>query len=170
MRASPDPRDDEHPGRAGQVIAGLVVVAFGALVLWASQDLEVQSGYAGVGPGALPRITGTLLLILGGVLVWQAWTTGFPGVDEDAERELGFYWPGFLQVSFGLLAYAFLIEPAGFPLASTVLFAAVARGFGSRRWLRDGVVGLVLALAVYALFSIGLKIQLPVGPFTFLLP
>ena len=176
MQASPPrpadrtdhPGHSDRPGRTGQLIVGLVVVVFGILVLWASQDLEIQSGYAGVGPGALPRVTGTLLLILGAVLVRQAWTTGLPGIDEPAERALGFHWPGFRWVSAGLLANAWLIEPAGFPLASTGLFAAVARGFGSRRWLRDALIGLTLALAVYLMFSVGLKTQLPVGPFTFL--
>ena len=61
MQASPPrpadrtdhPGHSDRPGRTGQLIVGLVVVVFGILVLWASQDLEIQSGYAGVGPGAL---------------------------------------------------------------------------------------------------------------------
>ncbi len=158
------------PARPGQVAVGLVIIAFGALVLWAARDLEVQAGYAGVGPGALPRITGALLILLGAVLAWQAWRQGFAGVDEAAERALGFHWPNFGWVSFGLLSYALLIETAGFPAVSMVLFAAVARAFGSRRWLRDAAVGLGLALLVYLLFSVGLRIQLPVGPFDFLRP
>lgn len=157
-------------GRTGQLLVGLAVLLFGALVLWAAGDLPFEAGYAGIGPGALPRITGILLLVCGVMLIWLAWTRGFPGVDEAAERALGFHWPGFLWVSGGLLAYGLLIEPASFIVASTVLFAMVARGFGSRRLLRDALIGLVLALAVYGMFSIGLKIQLPVGPFDFLRP
>jgi len=164
------PESSPPEGRAGQVVVGAVVLGFGALVLWAASDLSVEAGYAGIGPGALPRITGILLLLLGAVLVWQAWTRAFPGVDEKEERALGFHWPGFLWVSGGLIAYGLLIEPASFIVASTVLFAMVARGFGSHRPLRDALIGLALALAVYGMFSVGLKIQLPVGPFEFLRP
>ena len=170
-RPSPTtPAPAPHEGRTGQVLVGLFVLAFSALVLWAATDLPFESGYAGIGPGALPRITGILLLICGVILVWQAWTRGFPGVNEAEERALGFYWPGFLWVSGGLLVYGLLIEPASFIVASTLLFAMVARGFGSRRLLRDVLIGLALSLTVYGLFSIGLKIQLPVGPFEFLRP
>ena len=164
------PPESPPEGRSGQVLVGLFVLAFGAIVLWAATDLPFESGYAGIGPGALPRITGILLLVCGAILVWQAWRRGFPGVDEAAERALGFHWAGFLWVSGGLLAYGLLVEPASFIVASTALFAMVARGFGSRRLLRDVLIGLVLSLAVYGLFSVGLKIQLPVGPFEFLRP
>lgn len=157
-------------GRLGQVAVGLLVVLVGAGILVAATDLPVQAGYAGIGPGALPRLVGAVLMVLGLMLTWQAWTRGFDGVDEAAERALGFDAAGFLWLSAGLVVYGLLIERASFIVASTLLFAMTARGFGSRRWLRDGVIGIVLALLVYLMFSVGLKIQLPVGPFEFLRP
>lgn len=157
-------------GRAGQIVVGVLVVLLGAGVLWIALDLPAQAGYAGIGPGALPRVVGAVLLILGIMLTWQAWRQGFDGVDEAAERALGFDRRGFLWVSGGLIAYGLLVERASFIVASTLLFAMTARGFGSRRPLFDVVVGLVLAAAVYLMFSVGLKIQLPVGPFEFLRP
>jgi putative tricarboxylic transport membrane protein len=44
-----------------------------------------------------------------------------------------------------------------------VFFVAVARVLGSRSLIRDAVVGLVLALAVYVLFDRLLGISLPPG-------
>ena len=41
----------------------------------------------------------------------------------------------------GIIAYGLLVERAGFIIASTLLFVMVARGFGSRRWLLNAVVG-----------------------------
>jgi putative tricarboxylic transport membrane protein len=157
-------------GRTGQIAVGVIVILFGAGVLWAAADLPVQAGYAGIGPGALPRIVGAVLLILGAMLTWQAWRRGFDGVDEAAEHELGFDRRSFFWVSAGLIVYGVLVERASFIVASTLLFALTARGFGSRRWLHDGLIGLALAVIVYLLFSVGLKIQLPVGPFEFLRP
>ena len=45
-----------------------------------------------------------------------------------------------------------LIHSAGFLIAAAVLFGCVARGFGSRRWLRDGAFGLLLGLGVFLFF------------------
>ncbi len=157
-------------GRTGQVVVGLIVVAIGAGILWVASDLPAQAGYAGIGPGALPRVVGSVLLLLGLLLTVQAWRRGFDGHDEAAERALGFDRAGFAWVSGGLVGYGLLVEPASFIVASTLLFAMTARGFGSRRPVFDVIVGLLLAAAVYAMFSLGLKIQLPVGPFEFLRP
>ncbi len=153
----------QHRPAAGQVATGVVVVLFGIGVLAAGAGLPVEAGYAGVGPGALPLIVGIGLTVLGVLLTWQAWRHGFDDIDEAAERAAGFDWPGFLWVSAAILAYGLLVERAGFVLASTLLFAMVARGFGSRRVVRDLVAGLLVAGAVYLLFAAGLNINLPAG-------
>ena len=56
-----------------------------------------------------------------------------------------------------------LIGTAGFVIAGTILFACVARGFGSRRTARDAALGVVLALAIYLFFVRFLNVGLPAG-------
>ena len=56
-----------------------------------------------------------------------------------------------------------LIERAGFIIASAVLFVCVAYGFGSRRYLRDGIIAILLAIVVYIGFTRGLSLPLPAG-------
>jgi putative tricarboxylic transport membrane protein len=56
-----------------------------------------------------------------------------------------------------------LIGWAGFVIAGTALFWCVARGFGSRRTLRDAVIGLALALGIYLFFVKLLNVNLPAG-------
>jgi putative tricarboxylic transport membrane protein len=51
-------------------------------------------------------------------------------------------------------------------LSSTILFVLVAIGFGSRRYLRDGLVGLALSAVAYVTFVYGLGLKLPAGSFT----
>lgn len=148
------------PGQVG-VAAG--VAAIGALVLWGSFYLPTGGGYAQVGPGVVPRIVGTLTLFLGILLLREAFTGGFRGVDEEAEVHLPMDWIAFGWVSAGIIAYGLLIEHAGFIISSTLLFVLVARGFNSRRWLLNAVVGLVLAFVVYAIFNFGLGLTLPAG-------
>jgi putative tricarboxylic transport membrane protein len=48
-------------------------------------------------------------------------------------------------------------------IASAVLFCCVAYGFGSRRYLRDAAIALLLAIIVYVGFTRGLNLPLPAG-------
>jgi putative tricarboxylic transport membrane protein len=77
----------------------------------------------------------------------------------------GFNRPSFLLVIAAIGGQAALLRPAGFVISSAVLFVLVARAFGSRRVVRDVLVGLALATAVFLAFSRGLGVTLPGGPF-----
>ena len=148
---------------AGQVAVAAGVGVIGALILGGSFFLPTGGGYAQVGPGVVPRVVGTVLLILGAFLLREAFTGGFSGVDEEAEAKLPMDWPAFAWVSGGIIAYGLLVEPAGFVIASTILFVMVARGFSSRRWLLNAITGLVLAIVVFVIFNYGLGLTLPPG-------
>lgn len=151
----------------GQVAVALGVTAIGVAVLAGSFFLPTGGGYAQVGPGMVPRIVGAFALALGLLLLRECFTGGFRGVDEAAEARLPMDWRSFAWVSGGIVGYGLVIERAGFVLASTLLFVMVARGFASRRWLGNAIVGLVLAVIVFAVFNYGLGLTLPRGPFTF---
>jgi putative tricarboxylic transport membrane protein len=57
------------------------------------------------------------------------------------------------------------IKMLGFILASTVLFWAVAMAFGSRKYVRDVVLALVVSSVAYFVFTKLLNLQLPAGIF-----
>ena len=148
---------------AGQVATAAGVLVLGGLILWGSFNLPTGGGYAQVGPGVVPRIVGAGILVLGAWLLYEAFSGGFRGIDEEAEARLPMHWASFAWVSGGIIAYGLLIERLGFILASTLLFVMVARGFGSRRWLLNVMSGVLLAAAVYAIFTYGLGLMLPAG-------
>ena len=156
--------------RAGQVAVAAGVVALGGLMLLGSYHLPTGGGYAQVGPGVVPRIVGVGLLALGALLVREALADGFSGLDEEGERRLGMDWAAFAWITAGIIAYGLASVRAGFVLSSVVLFVLVARGFGSRRWLMNTVIGALLAAAVFALFNYGLGLTLPAGVLAPLLP
>ena len=52
---------------------------------------------------------------------------------------------------------------AGFMLAQAALFTCIARGFGSKRYLRDFAIGLALGAAVFLFFVKFLNVNLPPG-------
>lgn len=63
-------------------------------------------------------------------------------------------WRAVAPVAAGLVAFLLLLEPAGFIMAATVLFAAVSR---------RPVVGLMFSTLVYLVFTHGLDLALPAG-------
>lgn len=159
-----------QPRPRGQIAVSVGVLALGALVIAGSWELPAGGGYAQVGPGVVPRIVGGVLLLLGAMLLREALTGGFRGVDEEAEVHLPMDWGAFGWVTAGIILYGLLVERAGFLIASTLLFVTVARGFASRRWLSNAAIGLVVAAFIFAIFNYGLGLQLPAGVFRGVLP
>jgi putative tricarboxylic transport membrane protein len=159
-----------QPRPKGQIAVSIGVLILGVLVLAGAWSLPAGGGYAQVGPGVVPRVVGAGLLLLGAMLLREALTGGYHGVDEEAEVHLPMNWKAFAWVSGGILVYGLLVERAGFLIASTLLFIAVARGFASRRWVLNAFIGLVVAAFIFATFNYGLGLELPAGVLAGVLP
>jgi putative tricarboxylic transport membrane protein len=154
----------------GQIALSAGMLLLGGAILYGALDLPAGGGYAQVGPGVVPRFVGGAIVLLGALLMREALTGGFRGVDEEAEVHLPMNWAAFAWITGGIILYGLLVERAGFLLASTLLFMAVARGFASRRWLLNAVVGFAVAAFIFAVFNYGLGLQLPPGVLRAVLP
>ena len=142
------------------------VLALGAFSLVTALRLPSTGGYSGIGPNAIPIAVAGCLAALGIWLLVEALAGGWRARMSDDPHERGehaFHAPAFGWVTAGLFAQMALIHTAGFVLAAAALFACVARGFGSLRPLRDGVIGLGLGLAVFLFFVKFLNVGLPAG-------
>lgn len=148
------------------VILSLGVMALGIAAATVALSLPSAGGYSRIGPNLMPVVISFALILLGAVLLYECFTGGWRArtPDDAAERgEHPFLPAAFGWVSAGLFAQMALIHSAGFVLAAAALFACVARGFGSRRWLRDGAIGLLLGLGVFLFFVRFLNVNLPAG-------
>jgi putative tricarboxylic transport membrane protein len=153
-------------GNKAEVALSLGVLALGAGAAAVTAQLPSEGGYAHVGPNFFPALTSAGLVILGGWLLYEALAGGWKNRGPDDARERGehpFDAAAFGWVSAGLFAHMALIGWAGFVVAGTLLFAAVARGFASRRPLRDLALGVVLSLAIFLFFVKFLNVNLPAG-------
>jgi len=147
--------------RSGAEIAlSLGVVALGIGVAAVTATLPSEGGYAGIGPNFIPAVVAAGIIALGIWLSVEAFAGGWRKRDEPAET---FRASPFLWVTAGLFAHMVLIGWAGFVIAGTVLFACVARGFGSRRVARDIAIALALTLGIYLFFVKLLSVNLPAG-------
>jgi putative tricarboxylic transport membrane protein len=149
-----------------QIALSVGVLALGIGAAAVTATLPSEGGYAGIGPNFIPAVVSAGIVLLGAWLSAEAFTGGWrkAPADDPAERgEHPFDARAFGWVSAGLFIQMALIGAAGFVLATTVLFACVARGFGSRRPGRDAAIGLVLTLGVYLFFVQLLNVNLPAG-------
>lgn len=134
----------------GSLAVGLGAVAAAAEAL----TFQVHFPTDPLGPAAFPLV-GAGLVALGALSLWRDPTVAAPWPAREGARRIGL-----ATVSF--LAYALLLAPLGFVVATTLEFAALASLFGGRG-ARSLVAGLAFALALFALFVYALGLPLPLG-------
>jgi putative tricarboxylic transport membrane protein len=144
--------------RVGEAILGGGVLALGLFIAVETAQLEVAASNATIGPRLFPFLIATGLIVVGLLVLREAF---FGHVAHERGFELD--WVAVALVSAGLIAQLLLLETVGWILATTLLFVAVARAFGSRRLLLDAGIGLVLASLAFAIFNYGLGLSLPIG-------
>ena len=72
-------------------------------------------------------------------------------------------WRSVALIGVGVASNLVLAEPAGFLLASALLFWFVARAFDERHPLRDAAFAVGISVSAYVLFTYALQLPLPAG-------
>jgi putative tricarboxylic transport membrane protein len=118
-----------------------------------------------VGPAAVPVVVGGLLVVVSVFLAVDVLRggRGEPEGGEDIELGGGTDWRTVAIVAAAFLANALLIEPLGWPVSGAILFWGAAFALGSRHYIRDAAIAVVLGVGSWYLFVLGLGISLPVG-------
>jgi putative tricarboxylic transport membrane protein len=155
----------KHRLNPGELLISLALIAIGSFVVFETQGIAETQGFAQVGPRLFPNMIGAGLTLCGTWLGWQALTGGWRNVPLDEGEHDAPDWLAFAIISAGIILHMVLIGWAGFIIASTLLFAFIARGFGSKRPVRDVAIGAVIAILAFLLFTQGLGLNLPKGPF-----
>lgn len=139
--------------------AVIIGVGLGALALVVALNTSGLGGgaYSRVGPAAFPY---AMAIALAGLSLWTiiaALRGSFPERDHDESAPI-------VWIVGGLAAQMLLLDSAGFSIATGILFAATARAFGRGPLWKTIPLGIVISLAVWALFTLVLKLSLPAGP------
>jgi putative tricarboxylic transport membrane protein len=143
----------------------LGVVVLGAFVLLQATSIDAPATSNALGPRFFPTCIGILLIACGAWLAVDVWRGGRGEMEagEDVDLARSSDWRSVAAVSAAFLLHAALIGPLGWPIAGAVLFWGVAVSLGSRAWVRDLAVSVVLAFGVYAIFTHALGVYLPPG-------
>ena len=154
--AGPQTNERRRPDRAALLIAaGLLVLA--AIVAWDTTRLAAGGAYARVGPQTIPYAIACCLAGLGIWTIFAALRGDFPERHTQEARPV-------LWIVGGLVMQIVLLRVTGFSIATGVLFALVARGFGERRLWLSLPSGILIAAVVWLVFARGLQLSLPAGP------
>jgi putative tricarboxylic transport membrane protein len=149
-----------------QYVVCVVCVVVGAFLIYDAVTLE--AGFAKVdpvGPKLFPIAIGVILIALAAVLA-VAIPRGSIG-EADAGEDVDPTVPGDWR-TVGLLVALFvglilLVNPLGWVITSTLFFGGAATILGSRHYVRNIAIGIVLALVSFYGFYSGLGIPLPAG-------
>lgn len=141
---------------AGLVIA-LILLILAGLVWWDMTKLQILSPYD-LGPKVMPIVVSGCLAILAIGNAISAFRGELPARDS-------LDWRPIILILGGLAALILLIRfGGGFIIGTALLFATTSAAFGRRAFLVDLLIGFVLAVLVYVLFSKLLALSLPAGP------
>lgn len=145
-----------RPDWATLVIATVLAVAAG-VIFWDASRLPQAGGYGGVGPADVPRWVASALLALA---IWSAIAAFRDGAEPRAKSAPG----PVLWIVLGLMLQLLLLKVAGFSIATGLLFAGAAAGFGKRNFLITLPIGIALGAFIFAVFGGLLELSLPAGP------
>ena len=118
-----------------------------------------------VGPATVPLVVGGLLVIVAGFLAVDVWRggRGEPEGGEDVELTGGSDWRTIAILVAAFVVNALTIESLGWAISGAILFWGSAFALGSRHYIRDAVIAIVLSVGSWYLFVLGLGVSLPVG-------
>jgi putative tricarboxylic transport membrane protein len=140
------------------IFAGIALLFFAAIVIADAAGQTIEAAY-GLGPAAMPYVVGSGLAVLGLAHVVVAFRDGLPK-PEAADRS------ALLWIGGGLIGLiACIALGLGFTLATAILFACTARGFGRRAFAADVAIGAAMGFIIFIVFAKVLTLVLPPGPF-----
>ncbi len=152
-----------------QTWVGVGALVIGAFLAVGATGISSEAGYAGVGPNFLPWVVAVVLVLCGGLLIFEARSGGYREMEAPSGAAQG-DWPAFAWVAAGVVANAALITRLGFILSCTLCFMLAVRGLrhaegkahgGARGALLDALTGFLIAAPAFWLFTKLLAINLP---------
>jgi putative tricarboxylic transport membrane protein len=145
-----------RPDGAALVIAA-ILAAIAVIIFWQTSQMRVPPMQQRVGPTVFPYIIASGLALLAVGTLVSATRRGFLERSKDAFGPIAW-------IVGGLIAQILLLSTAGFAIATGVLFAFTAKGFGRGPLWQTIPIGVVFSFIVWFIFARGLQLSLPQGP------
>ncbi len=141
-------------------VSSILWISFGIFVILQAQKLDYTDDF-GPSAGFFPFWLGVISISLGVILAIQA------SAGKERKQEITIASKGavfkMILITIGLLIFVLLIERAGFFLSAGLLFLFLLYAV-EKQSLKYSLIAAVLSFfALWLIFGVGLKVQLPVG-------
>ncbi len=139
--------------------AAAVLLAFGIVALEEARKLRFGT-IARPGPGFFPVVLAAAFSLV--VLALLVTALRAPDAGDAPAPIAG--WRKMAATMAALFVYAFLLEPAGFVIATFALLVFFFKALEGQRWLTALAGSFLTAFVTYVVFKVWLHVQLPPGP------
>lgn len=137
--------------------AGLLYLIIGAAALYMAADYEMGTAVS-MGPGYFPKVLSCLLILIGFISLVRSFVVR-------GEPLQGFAFSKIIYVTISIIAFALVVEGAGFAIAVMLVFGISAAASRFFNWKLTLGIAVGSALFCSLLFVKGLGIPLPIfGP------
>ncbi|BCW62833.1 tripartite tricarboxylate transporter TctB family protein [Arthrobacter sp. StoSoilB22] len=149
----------------GELVFAGLTLATGIFILVGTTFINEPVAASNVGPRFMPYAIGTLLTIASAFVVIDVLrgNSASPEEGELVDPTLPMNKRRVAMLLASVLAFAVLLEPAGYVIACALSFFGIAVTLGARLSWRVGVASIALSFAIYLLFTRPLGIFLPPG-------
>jgi hypothetical protein len=145
------------------LISGLIWVFLGGIICVGSVNLRLGN-LQRPGPGFLPFLSGTFLILFGLMLgVYPIFKGIAKGGTNDKEIWTTMNWKSFSFTLLALLGYAFLLEFMGFYSSAFVFLFFLFKFKEPKKWVIPFITAGITVTVSYIIFSVWLKCQFPRG-------
>ncbi len=162
-------------------IASLVLIVGSLAYLVGASLIPMPTLKQQLGPDGFPKAVGFGLLLLSCIYACQVFKSraldkakaeeiekraAIIGAEDKVEGRTDLKTMAFMLVV--MLLYAFFFERLGYALTTFLAFMAGCLYLDRRHWIRDTIIAVIASFVLQYIFSAWLRVQLPVGPLTFL--
>lgn len=149
----------------GELVFAGLTLALGIFILVGTTFINEPVAASNVGPRFFPYAIGVLLTVASAFVVIDVLrgNSASPEEGELVDPSLPMNKKRVALLLVSILAFAVLLEPAGYVIACAVSFFGIAVTLGARLGWRVAVASIALSFAIYLLFTRPLGIYLPAG-------
>jgi putative tricarboxylic transport membrane protein len=135
-------------------IGAVAMFLFGVFWAWVGSRYPMIDRSGGPGAGVLPTALGVIIAVLALVSFFR------PEVERIELPQLG----RILLILGALGAYALLLNPLGYVIATALLLGVLLMAFAERRHWWQPVAAIAVSFGTYAIFRLLLTVPLPPDP------
>jgi len=147
-----------HVRHQKDFIAGLLFIAIGIAAIVISNNYALGTA-ARMGPGYFPRILGVLMIVLGAILSLRSFRLNGPPLPA-------WHWRPVAVVLGSVVLFGAIVQTVGVAISTVVLILASSAASHEFRPKEALISGVFLAVLAVGVFVIGLKLQLPIWPWS----